>query len=87
MIRKKKPDPQQNIFDLSSVVASASQKEGVSPFIIVGSAKDITLVQLEIPGSDVIVVKCGACGREIWTEYYEDGIKFICGACCELLPR
>lgn len=55
--------------------------------IDVGYVKNFTLLQLEIPGSDVIVVKCDMCQREIWTEYYEEGIKFVCGACCEELPR
>jgi hypothetical protein len=87
MVRKKKLDPRQNIFDLSSEVILGSSKEGPFPSIIVGSVNVGTLLQLEIPGSNVIVVNCGMCQREIWTEYYQEGLNFICETCCQQLPR
>ena len=59
------------------------------------SAKDTILpalnmekfTQLDIPGSDVIEVKCCQCGRTIWTEYTTEDTKIYCATCANTLPR
>jgi uncharacterized CHY-type Zn-finger protein len=89
MTRKEKPLRQQPIYDPLLAAALEPDSEGDSPSIIAGFVKaGISPLQLEIPGSDITVVKCGMCKRDMWTVYYNEETTFVCKTCSnEFIPR
>jgi hypothetical protein len=50
-------------------------------------AKPITYRQESLPDTEIIIVHCSMCSREIWTQYHRDGLSHVCRSCMENIKK